>query len=70
MVSLLFSKSSASSNHKGMRDKCKSNRVVVGLRIGYDFSMEGEISLGGVTMLTKVIGIHPQGVRPKALVQI
>jgi hypothetical protein len=41
MVSLLFSKSSALSNHKGMRDKCKSNRVVVGLRIGDDFSMEG-----------------------------
>jgi hypothetical protein len=30
---------------------------VVRLRIGYDFSMGGEISLGGVTMLTRVIRI-------------
>jgi len=32
-------------HHKGYLDRRKSKRVVVRLRIGYDFSMEGEISL-------------------------
>lgn len=41
----------------GRYNRGKSNRVVVRLRIGYDFSMGGEISLGGVTMLTRVIRI-------------
>jgi len=31
--------------------------VVVRLRVGYDFSMEVEISLGGVILMTKVIRI-------------
>jgi hypothetical protein len=44
-------------HHKGYLDRCKSEMVVVRLRIGYYFSMEVEISLGGVTMLTKVIRI-------------
>ena len=44
-------------HHKGYLDRCKSKMVVVRLRVGYDFSMEVEISLGGVILMTKVIRI-------------
>ncbi len=41
------------SNYRGRYNRCKSNGVVVRLRMGYDFSMLGKISLGGLTMLIK-----------------
>jgi len=41
----------------GRYNRGKSNRVVVRLRIGYDFSIGDEISPWRVTMLTKVIRI-------------
>ena len=42
-------------NHKGRHDRYKSKRVVVWLRSDDDFSLEGEISLGGMTMTIKVL---------------